>query len=118
LAEVSIQASENVTPVFAGIDVESAFFCLSPMDGGVCADEFGVLVQTGTPIHAATTLTLSGQVLSTLNPGQPVQPGTYYLETVYLGGTLGEGVSYTDTMFGGTVDLSTFFGTTTITVTP
>jgi hypothetical protein len=118
LAEVSIQASENVTPAFEGIDVESAFFCLPPVGDDVCADEFGVLVQTGKPLHAATTLTLSGQLLSTVNPGQPLQPGTYYLETVFLDDTLGNAVSYTDTMFGGTVDLSSIFGTTTITVNP
>jgi hypothetical protein len=118
LAEVSVQASENVTPAFEGIDVESAYFCLSPMNNGVCADEFGVLVQTGQPVHAAATLTLSGQILSSINPGQPVQTGTYYLETVNLDDTLGNSVSYTDTMFGGTVDLSSIFGSTTITVTP
>lgn len=118
LAEVSIQSSESVTPPFAGIDVESAYFCLPPIVNNYCTDEFGVFVQTGKPVHAATTLTMSGQVLSSVNPGQPVQPGTYFLETVNLSDTQGNSVSYTDVMFDGTVDLSTYFGTTSITVSP
>lgn len=118
LAEVNIQASENVTLPFAGIDVVSAYFCLPPMVNNVCADEFGVFIQTGVPVHSATTLTANGQIASTVDPGQPVLPGTYFLESVEISDTQGDTSSYTDAAFGGNVNLSALFGATTITVTP
>ncbi len=117
-AEMDVKASYAVTEKIAGIDAVSATFCMPSNINNGCTDSFGVTGQTGLPLQKPGTIGLSNQLTSTANPGSKVQTGTYYLYSVILEGTLFGVTSYTDAMFGGAVNLSHYFGQTTITVTP
>lgn len=106
---VSAQFNDTGASAVAGLQYASATYCLLDSSSCVYLYDDGA----GRPGKAAVALKLGGQI-------DPVSnlPGEYHLQTLYASDFAGNYVNMTSVEFGGDVDFSAYFPTTTFTITP
>lgn len=119
LALATVDVSDAGSPSASGVDVVSAYFCKLPFDGMQCADAFGLVGVTGTPIQKKGKMKIGDLLVSHRHPGMPLTAGVYHLMSLTLTDVAGNSTGLLDSAFGGSDNLSVWFPSgTTVTVNP
>lgn len=105
---ISLDMLDSGNSAIAGVRWAQIDLCL--------ADQSNCLYLVAEDSAQPGRATLSARLGDALMPDTPV--GDYRVRTVYLYDYAGNETTLTSTEFGGTTDFSTYFPTTTITVTP
>lgn len=125
LVKTQVTMTDSGSGSTAGVDYVALYYCLPPVDAdGTCSDYVQTYAHLGVPSTGAhATVTTSDIAYSwILNPDGTAKlatPGTYQLVIVQLISPDGfSSGSWTSTLVGGPDDLSAYFPSTALTITP